>query len=380
MVMKIRNIAVGIVVGGVIFAGGVSAVAWQKGWSIRETVELGAGVIASKTSRYTIADRTTAILAKKPKLKGIAASAGGKLRILVFKNERTVEVHAPGWKAPRIYPMTAFSGTLGPKLREGDGQIPEGIYGIGYLNPNSSYYLSLKVTYPNASDRARAKADGRTNLGGDIMIHGKAVTIGCVPVGDDAIEDIFYLASAVGIKNVSVVIAPYDMRKGRKPELEESSIAWYPDLCMEIAAALSDGNRASAGMVQPSAANGVDLAAAARKQVGVTIGYDSAYRKLTYPNGDVPRESGVCTDVIIRALRDARKIDLQKLVHEDMKTSFSKYPQMWGLKALAWPLLTDRVLLNGSSCMTVGGFPPHKFAWPLFYGLLSRSSGPRNFD
>ena len=90
----------------------------------------------------------------------------------------------------------------------------------------------------------------------------------------------------------------------------------------------------------------MDLAAAARKQVGVTIGYDSAYRKLAYPNGDVPRESGVCTDVIIRALRDARKIDLQKLVHEDMKTSFSKYPQMWGLKALAWPVLTDRVLLN----------------------------------
>lgn len=239
MVMKIRNIAVGIVVGGVIFASGVSAVAWQKGWSIRETVELGAGVIASKTSRHTIADRTTAILAKKPKLKGIAASAGGKLRILVFKNERTVEVHAPGWKAPRIYPMTAFSGTLGPKLREGDGQIPEGIYGIGYLNPNSSYYLSLKVTYPNASDRARAKADGRTNLGGDIMIHGKAVTIGCVPVGDDAIEDIFYLASAVGIKNVSVVIAPYDMRNERNPELERSPLKWYPNLCNEINTALS---------------------------------------------------------------------------------------------------------------------------------------------
>ena len=104
---------------------------------------------------------------------------------------------------------------------------------------NSSYYLSLKVTYPNASDRARAKADGRANLGGDIMIHGKAVTIGCVPVGDDAIEDIFYLASAVGIKNVSVVIAPYDMRKGRKPELERSPLKWYPNLCNEINTALS---------------------------------------------------------------------------------------------------------------------------------------------
>ena len=200
----------------------------------------GFPIIAATASRHTVEDRTAAILAKKPKLKGIAASAGGKLRILVFKNERSVEVHAPGWKAPRIYSMTAFSGTLGPKLREGDGQIPEGIYGIGYLNPNSSYYLSLKVTYPNVSDRARAKADGRTNLGGDIMIHGKAVTIGCVPVGDDAIEDIFYLASAVGIKNVSVVIAPYDMRKGRKSELEKSTLAWYSDLCGEIFSALSE--------------------------------------------------------------------------------------------------------------------------------------------
>jgi murein L,D-transpeptidase YafK len=236
--MKFRNIAIGIVVVGVIFAGGVAAVAWQKGWSIRETVELGAGVIAAKASRHTIADRTAAILAKKPKLKGIAASAGGKLRILVFKNERSVEVHAPGWRMPRIYPMTAFSGALGPKLREGDGQIPEGVYGIEYLNPNSSYHLSLKVSYPNASDRKRAKADGRTNLGGDIMIHGKAVTIGCVPVGDDAIEDIFYLAASVGIKNVSVIIAPYDMRKGRNPELERSPLAWYPDLLCEISTAL----------------------------------------------------------------------------------------------------------------------------------------------
>ena len=57
-------------------------------------------------------------------------------------------------------------------------------------------------------------------------------------VGDDAIEDIFYLAAAVGIKNVSVVIAPYDMRKGRNPKLECSPLAWYPDLCREISTAL----------------------------------------------------------------------------------------------------------------------------------------------
>ena len=75
-----------------------------------------------------------------------------------------------------------------------------------------------------------------------------------------------------------------------------------------------------------------DVVAAARRQIGVTVGYDPAYRKIGYPGGDVPRTSGVCTDVIIRALRDARKIDLQKLVHEDMKGSFAKYPQNWGLK------------------------------------------------
>ena len=116
--MKIRNIAIGVVVGGIIFAGGVAAVAWQKGLSIRETVELGVGVIAAKASRHTIADRTAAILAKKPQLKGVAESAGGKLRILVFKNERSVEVHAPGWKTPRcsalcIAPCPGRSGSGG---------------------------------------------------------------------------------------------------------------------------------------------------------------------------------------------------------------------------------------------------------------------------
>lgn len=76
-----------------------------------------------------------------------------------------------------------------------------------------------------------------------------------------------------------------------------------------------------------------DVVAAARRQIGVTVGYDPTYRKIGYPGGDVPRKSGVCTDVIVRALRDAHKIDLQQFVHEDMESDFSSYPQMWGLKA-----------------------------------------------
>ncbi|RYG20168.1 DUF1287 domain-containing protein, partial [bacterium] len=76
---------------------------------------------------------------------------------------------------------------------------------------------------------------------------------------------------------------------------------------------------------------GAKIVTAARKQVGVTLSYDPAYVSLTYPGGDLPREKGVCTDVIIRALREGLSQDLQKLVHEDMKANFSAYPKNWGL-------------------------------------------------
>jgi uncharacterized protein len=72
---------------------------------------------------------------------------------------------------------------------------------------------------------------------------------------------------------------------------------------------------------------------AARSQIGVTVEYNPAYEKLTYPGGDVPRQRGVCTDVVIRALRDARGFDLQQLVHEDMKANFGLYPNLWDLKS-----------------------------------------------
>jgi uncharacterized protein YijF (DUF1287 family) len=73
------------------------------------------------------------------------------------------------------------------------------------------------------------------------------------------------------------------------------------------------------------------LVEAARAQVGVTVSYDPAYRKLAYPNGDVTPDRGVCTDVVIRAYR-ALGLDLQRLVHEDMTSAWAEYPQLWGLK------------------------------------------------
>ena len=71
---------------------------------------------------------------------------------------------------------------------------------------------------------------------------------------------------------------------------------------------------------------------AARSQIGKTTIYDPTYVRLKYPGGDVSLERGVCTDVIIRALRQGAGLDLQKLVHEDMKKAFAKYPKIWGLK------------------------------------------------
>ncbi|HSA60443.1 MAG TPA: L,D-transpeptidase family protein, partial [bacterium] len=100
----------------------------------------------------------------------------------------------------------------GPKLREGDGQVPEGVYGVNALNPNSLFHLSIRLNYPNADDRARAREDGRANLGGDIMIHGSAVSIGCLAVGDEAAEELFVIAALTGLENVKVILSPVDLR------------------------------------------------------------------------------------------------------------------------------------------------------------------------
>ncbi|MDP3814255.1 DUF1287 domain-containing protein [Pseudomonas sp.] len=82
--------------------------------------------------------------------------------------------------------------------------------------------------------------------------------------------------------------------------------------------------------VEASALQPEQLVTAAREQVGVTLGYDPTYRRLSYPNGDVPLASGVCTDVLIRALRQ-QGLDLQQAVHQDMRAHFQLYPRDWGL-------------------------------------------------
>ncbi|MEM9719558.1 MAG: L,D-transpeptidase family protein [Bacteroidota bacterium] len=160
-----------------------------------------------------------------------------RLIIVGLKQEQLLEVYAAvkgEMKRLKVYPFTAMSGKLGPKLQEGDKQIPEGIYQIEYLNPNSAYYLSLKVNYPNSFDQKKAQLDNRSQLGGDIFIHGKAVTIGCIPIGDEAIEEVFTLGAHAYAQGIKVILSPQDFRK--VPEFPEiDGISWEKELYQVIA-------------------------------------------------------------------------------------------------------------------------------------------------
>jgi murein L,D-transpeptidase YafK len=131
----------------------------------------------------------------------------------------------------KSYPILAASGVAGPKLKEGDKQVPEGFYKIIGLNANSDYHLSLKVDYPNDFDKKIAQQEGRTQLGGEIFLHGKAVSIGCVAIGDEAIEEVFYMCSKIGIQNSAFLSMPYDFRK-KAPILQDK--IWVNELYQQL--------------------------------------------------------------------------------------------------------------------------------------------------
>jgi hypothetical protein len=151
-----------------------------------------------------------------------------------FKREKQLEVYAGPSRSRlsfvrRIW-MTAASGGPGPKLREGDRQVPEGVYEIDRLNPNSAYHVSLRLAYPNSFDEKMAQRDGRRRLGGQIMIHGNAKSIGCIAVGDEAAEDLFVLAADAGAGATQVVLVPRDFRRTKERETLPGQPAWLPDL------------------------------------------------------------------------------------------------------------------------------------------------------
>jgi murein L,D-transpeptidase YafK len=163
----------------------------------------------------------------KAELKKQGIGENFEMFIRVLKADKQLEVWLKGkdmkeYKLFKTYAICASSGELGPKRMQGDGQVPEGFYTIAAFNPYSSYHLSLGVSYPNASD----KIIGKGNLGGDIMIHGNCVTIGCMPLTDLYIKEVYVLAVEAknnGQQNIPVHIFPTRLDEKGMKYLEEAN-------------------------------------------------------------------------------------------------------------------------------------------------------------
>jgi len=170
------------------------------------------------------------------------------LTIVVIKDTGRIEVRVGDQMAGTF----SFDGPVGtparrnknpgPKFVSGDGRIPEGIYGLSIVNTTSLHGPALQLDYPNKDDVADAKADGRLSedgtegdLGGDVCFRGGVKPGSCIPLGTD-IDRLAYMVlrtrgNGIGAK---IVIAPYDMRDGRRPELEKSEFGWYKPRCDKI--------------------------------------------------------------------------------------------------------------------------------------------------
>jgi murein L,D-transpeptidase YafK len=155
--------------------------------------------------------------AARPPLQQLIAakgfSLGQKAYLRLFKSESILEVwmlRGEKFELFESYPICRWSGALGPKLREGDGQSPEGFYVVSknHLNPKSKYYLAINIGYPNAFDQSL----GRT--GSALMIHGSCVSIGCYAMTDTGIDDIYRVVeAALATGDVPIHIFPFRMTK-----------------------------------------------------------------------------------------------------------------------------------------------------------------------
>ena len=152
----------------------------------------------------------------KEELSEKAFKAPFKLYMVAYKAEGKLEIWMQTstqkqFKLFKIYDFSAHSGTLGPKVKQGDLQTPEGFYHINAFNPKSNYYLSLGINYPNSVDKQRS---GKEDPGGDIYIHGDRVTIGCIPLTDEKIKEVYVLAVEAknyGQLQIPVHIYPFKM-------------------------------------------------------------------------------------------------------------------------------------------------------------------------
>ncbi|MCX6849670.1 MAG: 2-dehydro-3-deoxyphosphooctonate aldolase [Verrucomicrobia bacterium] len=152
--------------------------------------------------------------------------------IRIFKESRELELWLKGdsgeWRLFRTYPIACFSGTLGPKTREGDMQAPEGFYSVAQrqLNPASSYHLAFNIGYPNAYDLAQQRT------GSLIMVHGDVCSVGCFAMTDAVIEEIYLVVEAAvsGGRNVAVHCFPFRMTGERMKQADPTHLEFWLEL------------------------------------------------------------------------------------------------------------------------------------------------------
>jgi murein L,D-transpeptidase YafK len=195
----------------------IAAICWVTFWTF-ESHSIAAGFksaqLESPRVRQSLQEKESVL--KDLFLKKNIPYPPKEIFIRAFKHEKILEVWANQtgggeFQLIQSYPFCTLSGNLGPKRRQGDGQVPEGFYAINRFNPTSNFYLSLGLDYPNRSDQILAKGN---NLGGDIFIHGNCVSIGCIPLTDDRIKEVYLLAieaKSNGQRNIPVHIFPSKM-------------------------------------------------------------------------------------------------------------------------------------------------------------------------
>ena len=160
----------------------------------------------------TAAAEKDALLRERFQAKGLPYPPQAIL-LRAFKTEASLELWAAAaadqpYVLVHEYRICTSSGVLGPKQRCGDEQVPEGFYELDWFNPQSNFFLSMHINYPNASGRILGY---RQNLGGDIFLHGNCASIGCIPITDDGIKEVYWLAVLVhsqGQQHLPIEIFP----------------------------------------------------------------------------------------------------------------------------------------------------------------------------
>ncbi|PIY12313.1 MAG: hypothetical protein COZ18_02395 [Flexibacter sp. CG_4_10_14_3_um_filter_32_15] len=177
-------------------------------------------------------------LTKKLKEKNLSLQ---NLNILMvaYKEEGELEMYVKSktdksYQKFLTYAICAKSGELGSKNQEGDYQVPEGFYHINHFNPMSSYFLSLGISYPNQADKRRNPTRKTKDLGGAIYLHGACATIGCIPITDEYIKEVYVLAVQArtnGQTTIPIYIFPFRFTKQNKDKFykENNSLVGFWD-------------------------------------------------------------------------------------------------------------------------------------------------------